>query len=137
MQIRFLQQSLNSKYAKIHSKILAKSRQNITQNPVAKNGCKIVCRNVRKSSQKNSDRINLKTNNFLLILNVNSFFITSDSAQENKLIRTATKFKYIFNKFKNKMRTFYSITKELSLCNKLWFSNPYIFSIQCLSLIHI
>ena len=23
------------------------------------------------------------------------------------------------------------ITKELSLCNKLWFSNPYIFSTQC------
>ena len=23
------------------------------------------------------------------------------------------------------------ISKELSLCNKLWCSNPYIFSIQC------
>ena len=77
---------IQEKVDKIFRKILAKTvTKNGAKSLQKKNGCKCL----QKRAQKKMAKLIKKINNFSLILNVNLFFITSDPAQVNKLIRTA------------------------------------------------
>ena len=76
---------IQEKVDKIFRKILAKT--------VTKNGAKSLQKKwlqmFAEARAKKMAKFIKKINNFSLILNVNLFFITSDPAQVNKLIRTA------------------------------------------------